>query len=42
VRDAIDKFLAHDRRVVLLVTPTPGAPAGGARVGRRVTQAATP
>jgi zinc protease len=42
VRDAIDKFLVHDRRVVLLVTPTPGAPAGGARVGRRVTQAATP
>ncbi|MGD0526685.1 MAG: pitrilysin family protein [Polyangiaceae bacterium] len=42
VRDAIERFLPRERRVVLLVTPTPGAPAGGARVGRRVTQAPTP
>jgi zinc protease len=42
VRDAMVKFLPSDRRVVLLVAPTPGAPAGGQRVGRRVTQAPTP
>jgi predicted Zn-dependent peptidase len=42
VRDAIVRFLPRDRRVVLLVTPTPGAPAGGSRVGRRVAQAVTP
>ncbi|HEX3344772.1 MAG TPA: hypothetical protein VHS09_09380, partial [Polyangiaceae bacterium] len=42
VRDAIAKDLPRDRRVVVLVTPTPGAPAGGARVGRRVALATTP
>jgi phytoene/squalene synthetase len=42
VRDAIATLLPRDRRVVLLVTPTRGAPAGGARVGRRVTPAGTP
>jgi predicted Zn-dependent peptidase len=42
VRDAITNLLRRDRRVVLLVTPTPGAPAGGERVGRRVVQATTP
>ncbi len=42
VRDAVVKFLPPDRRVVLLVTPTPGAPAGGKAVGRRVTPAVTP
>jgi zinc protease len=42
VRDAVVLFLPRDRRVVLLVTPTPGAPAGGQRVGRHVVPAATP
>jgi len=42
VREAMQTFLGPDRRVVLLVTPTPGAPAGGTRVGRRVVQAKTP
>jgi zinc protease len=41
-RDAVVRFLPRDRRVVLLVTPTPGAPAGGQLVGKRVTQATTP
>ncbi len=33
VRDTLTKWLPSDRRVVLLVTPTPGAAAGGERAG---------
>jgi len=34
VRETLLKYLPKERRVVLLVTPTPGAPAGGERSGR--------
>jgi zinc protease len=42
VRETLTKWLPPDRRVVLLVTPTPGAAAGGERTGRRFTQAVSP
>jgi len=42
VRESVANLLRRDRRVVLLVTPTPGAPAGGQLVGKRVTPSATP
>jgi zinc protease len=42
VRETITKWLPPDRRVVLLVTPTPGAAPGGERTGRRFTQAVSP
>jgi zinc protease len=43
VREAMDRWLPRDRRVVLLVTPTPGAPPGGERRGApRFTPARTP
>jgi len=42
VREAIDAWLPRDRRVVLLVEPTPGAPPGGEVRARRFTPAGTP
>jgi zinc protease len=42
VRDAIARWLPADRRVVLLVTPSPTAGPGGERTGRRFAQAVHP
>jgi predicted Zn-dependent peptidase len=42
VHDTIAQFLPADRRVVLLVTPTPGAAPGGEKRGRRVVPAVAP
>ncbi len=42
VRDTIATWLPRDRRVVVLVTPTPGAPPGGERTARRFAQAVSP
>jgi zinc protease len=42
VRDTLTKWLPPDRRVVVLVTPTPNAALGGERTGRRFTQAVSP
>jgi zinc protease len=42
VRKAMEKWLPHDRRVVLLVDPAPGAAAGGEKKGRRFVPAVAP
>ena len=42
VHDALVRYLPRDRRVVLLVTPTPGASRGGDRIQRRFILARTP
>jgi zinc protease len=40
--ETIDKWLPRDRRIVMMVTPTPGAPAAGERKGRRFVAVKAP
>jgi predicted Zn-dependent peptidase len=42
VRRTIERWLPHDRRLVLLVDPAPGAAAGGEKKGRRFVPAGAP